>query len=512
MTTRLHVTGQNWHQGCHWPPAGDPSRLPLFSGRQPYRTLVVMLDAELLESESPATPMDPVGVLAGLLSHPLVQLYRYADAGPPDSVEPDPRSRETPIYPGWAVVESFDSDSHTWGVMLPTEEGFCLSGVSGNAPDYAATDLATPVYADLDPSLAAERRRADVLASQVADQALGADIYITERPYLHVATWQVTRVTAICSPTEALAVLGLYLRSQNTFISWQDPSSHTMYKDNRGLYFWIGTRELLPAAWRWFKACVQHAAGIGNDDLMLLGGSLLQRVDRALEARDAIHIAINHPQDNDLQEQALSQLDVVLILLMSAVDVAARVAHRVLGLSSDEHFAGWQKKVWRKEVGTKHPTLAAAVDVGTRNEDTLTILRLMRNSVHGAAIQGLSILAGSGPRETLVALPTADEQELLLAMDRLGGRATWGFRQTSVGRSHVDPGVFVDRLFEGVLELLNEVMARTPVEQMAHVKLTAADSLPPPPDPADWFSAWTPWVRQSIRWQLGLLPNRSRSP
>src|SRR4051812_34020039 len=70
-----------------------------------------------------------------------------------------------------------------------------------------------------------------------------------------------------------------------------------------------------------------------------------------------IHIAINQPQNNDLQEQALSQLDVVLILLMSAVDVAARVAHRVLGLSSDEHSAGWQRKKWLKEVGTKMPAL-----------------------------------------------------------------------------------------------------------------------------------------------------------
>lgn len=56
-----------------------------------------------------------------------------------------------------------------------------MSGVMGNAPEVAASDIEAAVYPDLSPQHAAERRYADELAAQVASQALRADIYVTER-------------------------------------------------------------------------------------------------------------------------------------------------------------------------------------------------------------------------------------------------------------------------------------------------------------------------------------------
>jgi hypothetical protein len=241
--------------------------------------------------------------------------------------------------------------------------------------------------------------------------------------------------------------------------------------------------------------------------MMLLAGSLLQRVDRALETRDAIHIALNQPQNNDVRDDALSSLDIVLILLMSAVDVAARVAHRVLNLpSSGEYQAAWQnrrKNGWVEQVRALEPALAATVDQGTVNEQTLTILRLLRNSVHGAALQGIAFLEGGVRRdqETLTALPPADEPVLLAAMDALGGRAGWGVNAAAAipVRTHVDPGILAERLFEHVLKLLNDLMKATPVEQLTHVLLAPAASSPPTGD-----TVFEPWKRDSIRRQLGL--------
>lgn len=327
-----------------------------------------------------------------------------------------------------------------------------------------------------------------------------ADLYITDRPYLHDRGRAFARGVTICRPEDALPLLSLYLRRQDRFLVDQ------RFAFNRGLFYWVGTRELLPEAWRWFTACVQHSTGSGDDGLMLLAGSLLQRVDRALEARDEIHAALNQTQNNDVREDALAHLDVVLILLMAAMDVTARVAHRVLGLPpGDDYRAAWQSRRrggWFAAIQANAPALAAVIADGTPGADTLTILRLLRNSVHGAALQGLAFNPRSGSQESLVGLPRDDEAEVLDAMDRLGGRNVWGVRRLLPGRSHVDPGLLVDRLLVSTVETLNALMAATPVEMLPHVALAPSDRLPP--DPKDALDPFAPWIRQSIGLQLGL--------
>jgi hypothetical protein len=490
-----------------WPSRNEPSDGHLFSSRTPLRKIVVLVDAELLADIAPVKPSDPRTVdprmlLAGLLDHPLVRLYRYADDGPPSTVERTTEAFGATVYKGWAVLTDREPREGVWEVVYPTDGGSSMSAVIGNAPDVAANDTKTDVYRELNPQIARERRRADVLAAQVASQALQADIYVTERQYLHRPSWRVADGVTLCRPEEALPILSLYFRAQGEFLI------APRFRFNRGLFFWVGTRELLPEAWRWFSACVQHATASGDDGLLLLGGSLLQRVDRALEARDAIHVALNQPQNNDLREDALANLDVVLVLLMGAVDVAARVAHRVLGLSPASEFsAAWQarkKNGWLDLVRARRPTLAAVVDAGTPHERTLTILRLLRNSVHGAALQGMGVLRRGAPRESLVGLPADDEATLLGAMNALGGPASWGVRPLLPGRSHVDPGVLVDRLFEAVVDLLNDLMARTPVELLSDVNLSARDSQPSQASRAGGdLDPFAPWIRQSIRLQLG---------
>jgi hypothetical protein len=504
MIMRLTVTDSH-RSRIDWPPSDEDSiGQQLFSGRKPLRRVLCLIDADLLErcksSGNPSTQtITPEWLLAELVEdHPLIDLYRYADDGPPTGLKPDHTVNGETFYRGWAIVKDRDVGG-IWTVIVATDSGYSESGVMGNWPQSAAEDARTDAYRDLPDAEAKERRIADALASQVAGQALHVDLYITERPYVRASEW-LQRTTTVCGPAEALTLLSLYLRAQDEFLIV--PKFHF----NRGLFFWVGTREILPAAWRWFAACVQNALGEQNEELLILGGSLLQRVDRALQARDSIHIALNQPQNNDLREDSLSNLDIVLVLLMSALDVAARVAHRALQLPANaEHQAGWQfrrKNGWLDQVRAIAPNLAAVVDRGTDHEHVLTIVRLLRNSVHGAALQGLAVGRAGAQEETLIGLPRADEAELLAAMDALGGRAKWGVTPTLPGRSHVDPGILVDRLFQAFPSLLNELMDETPVERLAHVRLKPLDAQPP--DSADPMDAFATWVRRSIRWQLGL--------
>lgn len=460
-----------------------------------------MADAQIVDDqEFDTASLNAASLLAALLEHPLVTLYRYADDGPPAAVPPTRVAGGEPVYGGWAVVSDRQLADGIWQVVLPTTTGYAIAAVVGNAPEVAENDLRTDAYRDLDEADARARRRKDALAAQVASQAVNADIYVTSRPYLHAARWKVAPGVTLCGPEEALSLLSLYLRAQGEFLV------APKLNFNRGLFYWVGTRELLDEAWRWFNACVQHSSATKDETLLLLGGSLLQGVDRALEQRDAIHVALNQAQNNDLREDALASLDVVLVLLMGAVDAAARVAHRVLGWPTrTEHRAGWQHTKageWLPKVAEVCPDLATAVAVGTAHQQTLTILRLLRNSVHGVALQGIAYERAREHQETLIGLPVMEEAGLLAAMDTVGGRSSWGVQTLLPGRTHIDPGILADRLFSAVLELLNELMAKTPVESMPHVHLTAADNGPPSTrDPMDPFATW---MRTSIRLQLGL--------
>jgi hypothetical protein len=84
----------------------------------------------------------------------------------------------------------------------------------------------------------------------------------------------------------------------------------------------------------------------------------------------------------------------------------------------------------------------------------------------------------------------------------LGGRASWGVRTAATG-STVNPGLLVEQLFPYVLTLLNETLLSTPVERLAHVTLTAADSQPPSIGVRGEGESFMERNRLGIRWQLG---------
>jgi hypothetical protein len=438
-------------------------------------------------------------LLAGLLTLDEVKCFRYADNGPPASV-----ARRTDAFlgeavPGWAVL-SPDDGSGIRGVRTADERQISDSAVVGNATQVAATDTQSDAYQDLDAAEASMQRHADVLAVMAAE-AIGADIFISTRPYLQTMTWNVGDGVTVLGVDDALVALGMYLRAQSRYVTSRTPDGRGTHGMNRGLFFWVGAREVLPSAWRWFTGCVQHASGGGDDSLLYLGQSVLQRLQRALEVRDEVHIALNKPQNNDVADEALSSLDVVLLLLMGAVDATARVTHAVLALSGRANSAGWQRKDWVKKVTSAAPNLGAIFQPGTTESHVLTILTLLRNSIHGEALQPLGVGLGARRDRTLVGLPLTDEPELRSTFEDIGGLSLWGVEQLIPGRLHIDPGIVLEQLLPGVLAMLNRIMDETPVERLAHVSLQQSDSYPPTGPGAGSFIEQN---RQSIRWQLGL--------
>ena len=501
MIPRLRLPRSRSTAKASWPPS-EVKRKALFLPRSPLRKIVILADWDVLGPLEQAE-WCPGRLLADLLYHPYVERYRYADGGPPANIECKRGADGAEYVPGWAVLsDPFSPTSqHPWGIReirYAQHETLHCAGIFNNRHEVAASDQATATYRDRPEMEAAAQRKADALASMVAER-INADLFITDRQYVHEVSWDIAPGVTICRRDDALSLIGLYLRCQEEFVVRQYPKGTIRF--NRGMYFLIATYELLPSVWRWLAGCAQHSRGCGDETLQLLGGSFLERVSRALQDRDGVHAALNKPQNNDTGDEALAALDATLLWLMGAVDVTARVVHSVLTISSKPRNAGWQKSGWRETVASSAPKLAALTGPGTDGEAVLNVLRLLRNSVHGEALQAIGLATKGAKRDrTLVGLPASDRDTLRKAFASTGGEAAWGVHLPIVDQLRVDPGVLLENLFPRVLGLLNEIMDETPVERLPQVTIRDADKGPPLAD----GSPYTEHNRQSIRWQLGL--------
>ncbi|WP_159038205.1 hypothetical protein [Streptomyces sp. WM6386] len=479
-----------------WPDDASDDARELFEPRPPLRKIVVLVDHEILVDDS--SPWSKEALLTGLLTHPYVQVVRYADDGPPPSAARITSPWGGEHVPGWAVLHQRHEDGEVRGFITGDEQSVSGHAIYGNSALIARNDRNHPAYSSLAPDEALKRREADVLGARVAEE-ISADLYITRRDYLSGEAKYKAKNVLLCTPEEALPLLGLYLRRQGVFIYFRGVDGKFQYRCSRRLYFFTGALELLPSMWRWSTAFGQYALAANDDTLPALSSSLVQRVERALQSRDELFAALNMHGNRDSTDDALRSLDTALIFLMGALDASARAAHRVLGISVTPRNAGWQSRNWLERVAVTAPKLAAIFDEGSEAQHLLEILRKFRNSVHGEALSPLTVKEGSDPERILVSLPREDLQAILNSMDALGGRDAWGVESHWDNHMHAGPGTLLGETLERVVSVLNRIMQETPVESLQGVHVTPAQCMPPN-DPSGRYSDMK---REGIRWQLG---------
>lgn len=451
MIAGLTRSGPPTQRVPDWPEKPRPLRpRPLFEARPSLRKLAVVADADLLAASDDDAGLTRAGLLAGLLTLPYIKLLRYRDEGPAGDLSP-----EGDAPGGWACLLPPDSMGG-WDLVYAYDSGEqAYAGVSRAAAAYARNDTGSVVYRDRPADAAADQRERDSLAASVA-VAAEADLFVTERPYLYAdRKVHVPGVTLYRIP-EALAMVGLYLRSQGEFVLWRDENGLGLTA-NEWLFYQIGAVALLPEHWRW-GAAARHEA---YDALAGLSSALRLRIVRALRTWDSFHRALNLPQERDAVRTLLMELDTLLVTLMGAIDAPARVINLLLAIESKQHEVGWQKSGWHKKLTEKNRSLADLFARGTPQSDLLTILSRLRNTVHGQAIE--AVTRQNGPvRDAPITLPAQSEEEILACMDRLRGCTAWGAKLSIGATAVIDPGRFVEQLFPEVLRLLNTVMAATP--------------------------------------------------
>jgi hypothetical protein len=299
----------------------------------------------------------------------------------------------------------------------------------------------------------------------------------------------------VLTTREALAVVGLHLRTTGeTRIGPVD--THSLNPHLGGSVYFFLLREALPAAWRWWSACV--AAG---GDVQDLASAILDRSNRALIFRDRLHaIALSGQSSEAAIDDQLSYFEFILFLFGGIFDVLAEVADRAYGVNAGR--ARWQWQKWRDRLRRYDPGLAALMDPGSPHRSVHIIIGALRNTIHGTPVASLTFQ--SATREQLVAIPQSEETQVRSELAQLGDPDTsWGISEFG-GRIHIRPDRFIERLLERVLTAINDLMDATAVERLAPHNWTYAG---PPTD-----HGFSPSTRMRLRLLGGLTEVNARHP
>ena len=356
--------------------------------------------------------------------------------------------------------------------------------------------------------------RADAMAMLAAD-AISADILVTERRLPHMLEHDPWIRVIVLTPETTLPIVGLYLRGQGKYVIRRSTilGQRQVYPEQPGPtryeFFWRAAEALLPEHYRWRIACRASAQATGDDTLETLQTAVVHRMRQTLQARDRLLRRLAVRQDWDTAEDVVNELDQMLLWIMGALDVCARVAHVALGLQpGDIQSAGWQKTDgWMRKVKKLDGRLGELVTGNSDGKYVLEIVARLRNLIHAAPLGTDPLILVIGPHalETWVPVPATGRIEILNAMKALGGPDAWGVQYPLVrwgaqfpkkkDDPHLHPGVFAERLLPYVIKLLNDLMAAVPVHQLPGVTMSPKS-----------LSATIPLsiIEHRTLWQLGI--------
>jgi hypothetical protein len=316
----------------------------------------------------------------------------------------------------------------------------------------------------------------DVMVARVAVE-MRVDLLVTSsRPILDSALQWITEANPMTAE-QALAVVGLYLRGRRQY----PMLAPNVFTFGEHLFLWSAARAQLPSGWRWGSALVAHSTAIKRDSPTFLFQSLHERIVRLLRCRDRIHAGLFVPQNNQTAGEVTEALDYFMVNLVGAFDAAARAAHLAAGLSpGSRRSAAWHHDRWRSRIHAVSPDLADLFAPDTDHSHVLEICRILRNTVHGEAMNTTAVQDGGRPLRTLVTLPEDDAEDVAALFDELGGQDEWGLERLIPPRVHVNAARLIERLLPQSLQVLDDALRLTPVERLDGV--LTSDLITAPPD------------------------------
>lgn len=278
----------------------------------------------------------------------------------------------------------------------------------------------------------------------------------------------------VLTPGQALAVIGLYLRSRDIHTTevWRGAPGYAV---EAGTQRTLTLRTVMTGSPRWLTGCNRAREALDDDLLQREAFGLFTKVNRALRARDEVTIECQKPGMESSQDRILYHLDALLLWLGGAFDILATVADHSLGLGTNHWNVGWRRVVWQTTLASADANLHALTAFAAPAGAVIDLVAQLRNTIHSAPIHPLRYQGRGYDNVNFIEIPDRASPKFGVAVDVLGGPEIWGEIQppSEVRAGSVwDPLVLAQRLVPTAMAALNAIMDATPVER-----------LPAPPNP-----------------------------
>lgn len=296
----------------------------------------------------------------------------------------------------------------------------------------------------------------EILTKVALADELRVDLIATSNEELLALPGGYARQVNSMTISDALAIVGLYMRAGEDY---EQREGKLKFRIAFDMLAWSAVRSQIPAGWTWAGALVDHDS-VEHDDAALIFEALFERLTRALTQRDVLHRVVSEPAGHRSRQQMVEAFDYIMLNLVGAFDATARSAHLGAGLPREKrYYAKWQTD-WRKRIGVPH--LAAMFDEEQPAADLFAVLRMLRNTVHGAGLGSLVTRHAGRDDEVLAILPRDDADDIVARLNRLDPNEDWGIGATTSIGSHFNAARMTESLLPRVLVTLNEAVELCP--------------------------------------------------
>src|SRR5581483_3457012 len=322
------------------------------------------------------------------------------------------------------------------------------------------------------------------IAAKTAEN-LHAHVFITEDKFL--LEHKDIGIIASSYPmnlADATALVGLVQRRRNNFKIVVDRRGGATITSSHGRwsFFWYGSRDLLPSAWRLVTGCAQ----MPNDKCRDLALTAISRTSNALKCRDHIHEQIFLEQTNSSTEDAIFYLDYYLISFVAAFDVLARIADEIyqpVAKGKRVKPITWRSKDWLKGLASEDATLAGLMAPKAFNRDVLDFLASLRNYIHAEGLQGATHIKNGKPAPLLLHVPKSEVPAIAAIIKRLSG-GSWTVDRPRPDVMFLELGELVERITPLAIKAIDNVMAAVDITKVPGLDASKVQTKAP----AKWLS------------------------
>jgi hypothetical protein len=237
--------------------------------------------------------------------------------------------------------------------------------------------------------------------------SMGQDIFITlSSSLLKSAKTYPFNETNILTPSEALKVIGVFLRSRGLF------NLSNRISTDRTTFYLTSAYVKMPALQLFIKKC-ELSQSEGLCEIIQLTMSVQIRCSRVLETLDFIGEQNYLHQDNNTSELLNFYFDYLFLLLNGALDALARIIFRIYKINnpSDEHKVDFSNKEFKESLFQKDNYLYKFI-FDDQNRNLLQTLSILRNKIHGSVPQSSSITSSDQPRKSYISFPKKELEQI----------------------------------------------------------------------------------------------------